>query len=848
MTHSLWYLRFWFVGCAVLFLLFSRTVIADASDCIDGHFVAQNDPIIIEAEAFTAQQRGQYEAAEIEWQLLSDVDSSGGQAVYTPAPPNINLNFSLSGPALQYTVDFSTSGLYYVSLRGRTPTASRLNDSVHIGINGAVATAICGSGVSGFDTSYLWQPYSNEGRLTSIHIPQPGLYTLYIWMRESGTIIDRLLLSTDIDRVLEAESQHGQESLSCVTNRSPQASEDETSSSIAPGTSLLPPIDLSFGQQNDHDGDGIATVVEDLNGDGNPANDDSDGDLLPNYIDSDDDDDGVPTQFEEGNLASTVDTPLDTDSDSIPDYLDPDDDNDGILTIVEGSQDVNEDGILDRLDPEMGGPILSPILFLPFASGLDEVTRTNPFTATGQGKASSNASRTIQSDETVELPNPILTQQVGSPSVIAQSLERCDTVETIPEATVLSTNDDWQSVIESGQPGDTFLLRNGIYTLETFLRIPAGTSELAVTVKPYACEDVEIMGGLWLNAHNVIAGLHVEVSNEYDLRWVINVAGTEAAPVTNLIVRNNTILGGHGDAVRLWNNASTVLVSSNHIDGGQDGHDLLILGNTTTDLYPAEISIANNRLTQSYFQTPTEDMLQIRNAGSVFVIHNTCTDGLRMEECLDIKSTLAPVVVRQNLFDGEELHQEGSGEDNSTGCVVIHETDGVAERHLFSFNHFKNCEGSSIRMAMVDGQVASGNFYNNLIEQSHADVEDSLLAFWNTEKLSFINNTVIGGLLKLGNSSQNKLPTGLTIANNIFYETQIVDNTFAPEYSYVCSHNLTYETTGIGLNSDICLETINVNPHFVSPIGKEFTLRESSPAQEAGICQLDLGASALSRP
>ena len=39
----------------------------------------------------------------------------------------------------------------------------------------------------------------------------------------------------------------------------------------------------------DHDNDGILSSNDDLDGDGNVKNDDTDGDLIPNYLDADDD-------------------------------------------------------------------------------------------------------------------------------------------------------------------------------------------------------------------------------------------------------------------------------------------------------------------------------------------------------------------------------------------------------------------------------------------------------------------------------------------------------------------------------------------------------------------------------
>ena len=65
----------------------------------------------------------------------------------------------------------------------------------------------------------------------------------------------------------------------------------------------------------DDDGDGVPTIDEDADNDGDPTNDDTDGDGIPDYLD-----------------------PTDTDGDGVPDYVDVDDDNDGILDQTKGNE------------------------------------------------------------------------------------------------------------------------------------------------------------------------------------------------------------------------------------------------------------------------------------------------------------------------------------------------------------------------------------------------------------------------------------------------------------------------------------------------------------------------------
>ena len=75
----------------------------------------------------------------------------------------------------------------------------------------------------------------------------------------------------------------------------------------------------------DHDRDGVPTIFEDLGNDEDWSSDDTDEDVLPNYIDGDDDGDGISTREEISDDDGNIITPYpDTDGDGIADYLDSD--------------------------------------------------------------------------------------------------------------------------------------------------------------------------------------------------------------------------------------------------------------------------------------------------------------------------------------------------------------------------------------------------------------------------------------------------------------------------------------------------------------------------------------------
>lgn len=134
-------------------------------------------------------------------------------------------------------------------------------------------------------------------------------------------------------------------------------------------------LEIRISDQDDNDG--VPAELEDINGDGNLFNDDSDGDGIPDFLDTDDDNDNVLTASEEleavddnGNVITDENGDVvyvDTDNDGIPNYLDDDDDGDAVLTRNEDlnacedpenpalnpDNDLNADGLANYLNPNI---------------------------------------------------------------------------------------------------------------------------------------------------------------------------------------------------------------------------------------------------------------------------------------------------------------------------------------------------------------------------------------------------------------------------------------------------------------------------------------------------------------
>lgn len=124
------------------------------------------------------------------------------------------------------------------------------------------------------------------------------------------------------------------------------------------GTALLKTV------LTEDDVDGIPAELEDLNGNGDLTDDDTDGDTIPNYIDADDDGDNILTKNEnpDPNGDGDFSDAQDTDGDGIPDYLDDDDDGDGVKTRDEENDSEDNNPANDITDIDGGADYLNPLV------------------------------------------------------------------------------------------------------------------------------------------------------------------------------------------------------------------------------------------------------------------------------------------------------------------------------------------------------------------------------------------------------------------------------------------------------------------------------------------------------
>lgn len=171
-------------------------------------FHEQGGKVVMEAESLTGLRSGRDAEADHRWYAFDDGTASGGVAVATA--PNVSTGDgsrghtgdNTNGTRLDYTVDFETTGTYYVYVRMRAPSDDPGNsDSIHVGLNGTQPVTYGGQGLGedvGSGTWHWAHGVTSDGTADDyrkIEVTSPGRHTINLYMREDGTQVDKIVLT-----------------------------------------------------------------------------------------------------------------------------------------------------------------------------------------------------------------------------------------------------------------------------------------------------------------------------------------------------------------------------------------------------------------------------------------------------------------------------------------------------------------------------------------------------------------------------------------------------------------------------------------------------------------------------
>ena len=119
------------------------------------------------------------------------------QALPEDAVSYVTGDLSLS-PRLDYQVNFAAAGTHYVWVRARAPSLS--SRAFHVGLDGQEfgSRKYLRAPVSG---GYEWVGAKANGMRSTVNVTTSGIHTVNLWMRDSGTVVDKVVLTTDPDFV-----------------------------------------------------------------------------------------------------------------------------------------------------------------------------------------------------------------------------------------------------------------------------------------------------------------------------------------------------------------------------------------------------------------------------------------------------------------------------------------------------------------------------------------------------------------------------------------------------------------------------------------------------------------------
>jgi len=132
------------------------------------------------------------------WEPVPTDGASGNiamQALPSTVGGNTDPGYSDVSPRLDYSFSVDAPGTYYVWLRVIGPASSA--NSVHVGIDHAETPA---EDNIRFPVSSSWSWQGGPGD-AGFRVNKVGMHTLNVWMRESGAIVDKVVVTTDPDYV-----------------------------------------------------------------------------------------------------------------------------------------------------------------------------------------------------------------------------------------------------------------------------------------------------------------------------------------------------------------------------------------------------------------------------------------------------------------------------------------------------------------------------------------------------------------------------------------------------------------------------------------------------------------------
>jgi alpha-D-xyloside xylohydrolase len=157
-------------------------------------FTEANSVVLIEAEGFATNLSPR---SSHTWGLSNSVAGFSGSGYMEAAPnsgANITSGWFSSSPELDYSVQLTNGGAYYVWIRAYATADT--DDSIHAGMDNVTNTADAITLAAAQYGAWSWTTNRMTGARPTV-TGAAGPHTFQLWMREDGMRVDRVALTTD---------------------------------------------------------------------------------------------------------------------------------------------------------------------------------------------------------------------------------------------------------------------------------------------------------------------------------------------------------------------------------------------------------------------------------------------------------------------------------------------------------------------------------------------------------------------------------------------------------------------------------------------------------------------------
>ena len=159
----------------------------------DGPFIESGGMAVMEAENFHTR----IDRSDHSWVENSDNAGFSGATAMLSDPDDgtfISADITTTSPELVFDVDITTTGDYHLWVR--IWAASSSSNSVHVGMNGEIDPQSKGAQTQTIG-SWVWLKLARGGNALPYNVGSVGLHTFNLWMREDGTWVDKIVITTD---------------------------------------------------------------------------------------------------------------------------------------------------------------------------------------------------------------------------------------------------------------------------------------------------------------------------------------------------------------------------------------------------------------------------------------------------------------------------------------------------------------------------------------------------------------------------------------------------------------------------------------------------------------------------